>query len=147
MEGSVGLRKTTDVLEFSSTLMEQRTLDARGVLNLKSSPCKYVVVLQRRDCRLRSQRMCGSSRNLTLACLLYLALLSHQLTRTHLHQQGRKHTKRTVMEFANLPPELLKEVRDNLFVFFSSFCSFSQYSSRFTVLSLLAIYPLLQLGF
>ena len=29
---SVGLRKTTDVLEFSSTLMEQRTLDARGVL-------------------------------------------------------------------------------------------------------------------
>ena len=24
--------KTTDVLEFSSTLMEQRTLDARGVL-------------------------------------------------------------------------------------------------------------------
>ena len=28
----VGLRKTTDVLEFSSTLMEQRTLDARGVL-------------------------------------------------------------------------------------------------------------------
>ena len=25
----VGLRKTTDVLEFSSTLMEQRTLDAR----------------------------------------------------------------------------------------------------------------------
>ena len=32
MEGSVGLRKTTDVLEFSSTLMEQRTVDARGVL-------------------------------------------------------------------------------------------------------------------
>ena len=29
---SVGLRKTTDVLEFSSTLMEQRTVDARGVL-------------------------------------------------------------------------------------------------------------------
>ena len=29
---SVGLRKTTDVLEFSSTLMEQCTLDARGVL-------------------------------------------------------------------------------------------------------------------
>ena len=29
---SVGLRKTTDVLEFSRKLMEQRTLDARGVL-------------------------------------------------------------------------------------------------------------------
>ena len=28
----VGLCKTTDVLEFSSTLMEQRTLDVRGVL-------------------------------------------------------------------------------------------------------------------
>ena len=52
---SVGLRKTTDVLEFSSTLMEQRTLDARGVLcrhdlrnlsknffRLKSSHCKLL---------------------------------------------------------------------------------------------------------
>ena len=29
---SVGLCKTSDVLEFSSTLMEQRTLDARGVI-------------------------------------------------------------------------------------------------------------------
>ena len=28
----VGLWNITDVLEFSSTLMEQRTLDARGVL-------------------------------------------------------------------------------------------------------------------
>ena len=31
----VGLRKTTDVLEFSSTLMEQRTLDTRGVLQFE----------------------------------------------------------------------------------------------------------------
>ena len=31
----VGLRKTTDVLEFSSTLMEQRTLGARGVLQFE----------------------------------------------------------------------------------------------------------------
>ena len=29
---AVELRKTTDVLEYSSTLIEQRTLDARGVL-------------------------------------------------------------------------------------------------------------------
>ena len=29
----VGLWNITDVLEFPSTLMEQRTLDARGVLN------------------------------------------------------------------------------------------------------------------
>ena len=32
----VGLRKTTDVLEFSSTLMEQRTLDAKRVLLIKT---------------------------------------------------------------------------------------------------------------
>ena len=32
----VRLRKTTDVLEFSSTLMEQRTLDARRVLLIKT---------------------------------------------------------------------------------------------------------------
>ena len=31
----VGLRKTTDVLEFLSALMEQRTLDARGVLQFE----------------------------------------------------------------------------------------------------------------
>ena len=31
----VGLRKTTDVLEFSSALMEQRTLDTRGVLQFE----------------------------------------------------------------------------------------------------------------
>ena len=31
----VGLRKTTDVLEFASALMEQRTLDARGVLQFE----------------------------------------------------------------------------------------------------------------
>ena len=86
-----------------------------------------------------------------------LALSSLALTPAHpdtLAPAGKKTHKGgllcralTVMEFANLPPELLKEVRDNLFVFFPSFYSFSQYSSRFTVLSLLAIYPLLQLGF
>ena len=31
-EYGVGLWNITDVLEFPSTLMEQRTLDARGVL-------------------------------------------------------------------------------------------------------------------
>ena len=33
-EYGVGLWNITDVLEFPSTLMEQRTLDARGVLSI-----------------------------------------------------------------------------------------------------------------
>ena len=57
-----------------------------------------------------------------------LALSSLALTPAHpdtLAPAGKKTHKGgllcralTVMEFANLPPELLKEVRDNLFVFF-----------------------------
>jgi len=37
----VGLWNITDVLEFPSTLMEQRTLDARGVLTAEVGPKVY----------------------------------------------------------------------------------------------------------
>ena len=47
----VGLWNITDVLEFPSTLMEQRTLDAGGVLNINSS--EYPGDVNKSHCQLK----------------------------------------------------------------------------------------------